>query len=180
MNHSKNKGCNEKFRWKPSAVKVKLSPEVYGAAMKRVANRNGGDLTDVAMVDEARPDISDIHNAFEWDDSIASEKYRIEQAAWYRRHIIVIVAKEGNDKTIHSNKFSRIAYVSVKNDSGERVHRDAVQVMTAEDTRLQAIDDCMRLLMSIRKRFAHLSDIASINRVFQVIDEVVQSIGKAI
>jgi hypothetical protein len=166
------------FAWKSAGHKPTVSAEVYGKVMEDVAAENGGDLLDSKMVDAARDPNSPIHGAFEWDDEIAGEKHRIEQAAWYRRHIVVIVS-ERKDPKKEPKKTVRVAYVSVTNSKGERVHRDTVKVMSSEETRVQAIGECLNLLLSIRKRFAHLSDIAALKRIFDTIDGAADTIGRA-
>ena len=54
-----------------------------------------GEVKSQELVDTARPTSSPIHDAFEWDDSIAGEKYRLIQAdTWIRNVTIIIEDKE--------------------------------------------------------------------------------------
>lgn len=54
-----------------------------------------GEVKPQELVDTARPTSSPIHDAFEWDDSIAGEKYRLIQAdTWIRNVTIIIEDKE--------------------------------------------------------------------------------------
>ena len=48
--------------------------------LKKIASANDGKLYPRAVVDAARPAGSPLHGSFEWDDSVAAESYRIEQA----------------------------------------------------------------------------------------------------
>ena len=46
-----------------------------------------GRLTPKIVVDAARPENHPLHGSFEWDDSVAAEKWREEQASWMIRHV---------------------------------------------------------------------------------------------
>lgn len=72
-----------------------------------------GDLTPRLVVDAARPEDSPLHSRFEWDDSIAGEKYRLSQAGELLRvvfkpdptqptHLRAFVAVKGTDSTASS------------------------------------------------------------------------------
>lgn len=47
--------------------------------LRRIYSENGT-LTPQMVVDAARPDEAPLHDRFEWDDSVAGEKYRLVQA----------------------------------------------------------------------------------------------------
>jgi len=53
-----------------------------------IRSANGGVLTPEAVVDAARDSTHPLHSRFEWDDSVAAEKYRREQA-----HVLIQKAK---------------------------------------------------------------------------------------
>jgi hypothetical protein len=53
---------------------------------------NEGRLTPALVVDEARPVKSELHHCFEWDDTVAGERWRLEQAAELIRSVKVIRA----------------------------------------------------------------------------------------
>lgn len=57
---------------------MRMTPEAI-AEIKALEDRSGR-LTPEQVVDAARSPSSAIHECFEWDDSTAAEKYRVEQA----------------------------------------------------------------------------------------------------
>ena len=67
----------------------KNSAEVAGAVCQKLADSETG-LTPEALVDASRDINAPLHNEFEWDDTIAAEKYRQEQAKSIIRHLIII------------------------------------------------------------------------------------------
>lgn len=50
-----------------------------------------GQLTTEAVIEAARPDDAPLHNAFEWDDSVAAEEYRKAQARKLLKGIVIVV-----------------------------------------------------------------------------------------
>jgi hypothetical protein len=62
-----------------------------------IAGKNGGRLTAEAIVEDARNPESILHECFEWDDSIAAELYRIEQARAMVRSVRVETVTEGGN-----------------------------------------------------------------------------------
>lgn len=67
------------FQWNKNTSFYHASAEQAHEAFETIRQRDGK-LTAAAVVDEARPVESVLHNDFEWDDTEAAEKYRQHQA----------------------------------------------------------------------------------------------------
>lgn len=67
----------------------KNSADVAGPICQALRESPGG-LTPKSLVDASRDENAPLHNEFEWDDNIAAEKYREEQAACIIRHIMIV------------------------------------------------------------------------------------------
>ena len=63
--------------------------EVAGPVCQALRDSSTG-LTPKALVDASRDENAPLHNEFEWDDSIAAEKYRERQAAKIIRSIVIV------------------------------------------------------------------------------------------
>lgn len=172
-NKPQKRSAKIEYRWKSfGAGRHKVAAATFGSVIEEIKKKHGGELTDARIVNAARSNGSPIHGMFEWDNSVAGEKYRIEQAAFYRRHVVIIVAGgEGKEKT---GRY-RVAHIAVRNEQDEIVHRDAVEVMSREDLRIQAIADAISALLEARKRFAHITELSD---VFRMIDAAAQSFTK--
>lgn len=84
----------KKFSIRDGARVSGVSADVLADELGRLHDRNDGLLaTDV--LDSARPKDSPLHPAFEWDDGVAAEAYRLNQA----RHIIraVVITEQRED-----------------------------------------------------------------------------------
>jgi len=55
--------------------------------LNRMAKRNGGKITPKMIVEAARDESSLLHDYFEWDDTVAAEKYREMQARTLLRSV---------------------------------------------------------------------------------------------
>lgn len=77
------------YKWRTGFYKT--SAEVAAEEMNRLAASNN--LTAKALVDASRPVDAPLHDEFEWDDSIAAEKWR-EQEARVMIASITVIADE--------------------------------------------------------------------------------------
>jgi hypothetical protein len=85
---------NSIYRWVPGFHQPKgLSADVAQAELERIQAANGR-LDAHMVVRESRPQGAPLHQAFEWDDVVAAERYRTEQA----QHLIRAIVKIGTAK----------------------------------------------------------------------------------
>lgn len=95
-----------------------VKAEVAGAVMQKLESE--GRLTPANLVEEARPEDSPMHKAFEWDDAKAAENYRKQQATQMIRAIVVHESDvvEGGNETVQVKVFNQPerggAYESLK------------------------------------------------------------------
>lgn len=117
------------------------------------ALEHGGRLTPRAVVDAARDPKSALHDQFEWDDTVAAEKWRLDQA----RDIItsVKITVTVDKRTLSVVRYTRDpkqvgtneqGYVSL--DSIKRRPADVAALLEYELTRLDAILDRVRDLIT--------------------------------
>lgn len=74
------------YQWKPKSM-IKADANSAGKMCEQLENTIG--LTPENLLDANRAKDSPLHNEFEWDDSIAAEKYRINQAGHIIRSLCV-------------------------------------------------------------------------------------------
>lgn len=74
-------------------VKAKTNAQIHAerrAALLAIQQRNADKLlVPSEVVDEARDPASPIHECFTWDDSVAAEKWRIEEAGVLIRSVVI-------------------------------------------------------------------------------------------
>lgn len=111
-------------------------------------------VTPAILVDDARPEDSPLHKFFEWDDSVAAERYRVHQAQQVVNHLRVIIREEGP---------ARKAFHSVTITETEGVERAYVSTQTVceqpgEDYKKQIIAKAATELATWRRRYEEYKD----------------------
>ncbi len=101
---------------------VRIKKPVWGSRQgSRISNRDAeiigpilnslpeGKKTAKNIVDIARSDASNLHPYFEWDDSVGGEKYRMEQARYMMRSVI-LVGIHGSKGLIEPRAFHAVTF----------------------------------------------------------------------
>lgn len=124
----------------------------------------GEKATPIQILDKARDPGTELHKCFEWDDSIAAEKYRLSQA---RKVVCNLVIRE----TVKEDKPPIRFFYQPKNGGGYHT----TQIIYKDPDKYQALlASVLRELVSIRNKH---SNLAELDGVFSAIDEAVR--GKA-
>jgi hypothetical protein len=117
-----------------------------------------GLLTPALVVDEARPDDHPLHNRFEWDDSIAGEAYRHQQA---HRLITSVRVNIGHDK--HGPKDVR-AFVAVPTSLPQPNYMPIADAFADDMTQRIVLAEFERALKQLHRRYGHLKEYAQMLR----------------
>jgi len=143
-----------------------ISPQVAAAEVNRIIARDGG-ATPSVVVDESRPEDAPLHPAFEWDDSVAAEQYRIGQA----RHIIrcVLIAPDPAREAAPTIR----AYVSVptpaEDNPNARLYKRTLDVLGGDNEIERA---------AVKRRF--LNEIQALRRRYKDLLEIEAELRKHI
>lgn len=134
-------------------------------ALKRIAARDGGLLRPQAVVDAARDEDSPLHGAFEWDDGIAAEKYRLDQAQRLIRSFRVTVEDGGRNWSVP-------VFTGISSDRtggrGENPYRLSSEVAQSPDLLRIAEADALRQLNELKERYSHLRRFS---RIWEAIED---------
>lgn len=130
-------------------------PNVIGQELTRIKDANNGRLTPHAVVDEARSRQNPLHRHFEWNDKIAAEAFRLDQA----RALIRIVRIEDTDDV---DKPPRRAFVSVNEDG--KAYRGLDEVLSSQSLQLAVLVAAEKELRAFEARYSELLDICELVR----------------
>lgn len=134
-------------------------------ALKAIAKRDGGLLRPRAVVDAARDVASPLHGCFEWDDRVAGEKYRIEQAQRLIRSFTVVHERDGA-------KCESPMFIGLSTDrsgcSGDNPYRLAADVTKMPDLLAIAERDALEQLRGLKDRYSHLKRL---NDIWSALDK---------
>lgn len=79
-----------------------ITPETAGKELERI-HKEHGTLRAHNVVEEARPDEAPLHPAFEWNDPVAAELYRCEQARSLIKTVQVVRSNETDPEPVYVN-----------------------------------------------------------------------------
>ena len=162
------------YGWKLPQLYSSVDPQVAGEFIQGMQCRRGEVLPHY-VVEESRPEEAILHSCFEWQDDIAAEKYREEQARSILRNIIVYqeIPESVTDKkvvqvveSLPQPAYTR-AFVNVKQQGSKYVSMETA--MSDEDLRRQLVARALEELTWFRRKHAELSELAE---VFEVIDRL--------
>lgn len=168
-----------KYEWSDGFPTV-IDPTVAGRELERIAKRDQ-EVVPITLIEESKPEGAPLHDAFEWDDTEAAERYREDQAKRLIRALKVVYVRNDTEEPLPPVR----AYVSVLDEPGfemygrnkppsahdplraKRHYRPIAKVMSDADLRDQYRRQAFSILCSWRDRYQDIDDFA---RIFEAID----------
>jgi len=124
--------------------------------------QKNGNLHPIDIVNFAKDPATALHNCFDWDDTEAAQKYRLEQA----RSVIRVYVKVHKSTHITTRAFVSLS-TDRKNGGG---YTAMARVLSEEDKHQQMLADALAELAAVRKKYMQLKELVD---VFKEIDRVV-------
>ena len=141
--------------------------QVYGERLTKLAEERGSITPEVALSD-AKKRSSPLHDYFEWDNSIAGERYRLEQAGYLIRSIVVEIIDDGKS-SVQTRQFYSVSSDTVEDSDPEvkQVYVTLNDVLTDTDKREQVVAYAWRELKGWETRYAQYSEFDEIHKVIR-------------
>jgi type II secretory pathway component PulL len=152
------------YKWS-IGIYDKVDANVAGAELEKIEQEHG-EVTQQAVVDAARPKKSVLHDLFEWDDKIAGEKWRLNQARCLIAALVVVPDEDKNyDKRAYVNIVKR-----AEHHQEQARYINYENAMSDQELGQTVLQNAKQELAAFRDKYKSLSELA---RVFEAIDEVV-------
>lgn len=120
----------------------------------------GEEYTPHEVLDLARNPSTELHKCFDWDDSSAAEKWRIQQARFVCNSFTVVVeTTKGEEK----------AYRLVQHDHDEKVYRPVTFTIRNEDQYESLLRKAKTELAAFKNRY---KSIVELENVIEEIDRI--------
>lgn len=152
------------YRFKAGSRLPKAQAQEVGEHLNAISKKADGTLTAETVLSDAAKKRSPIHDFFEWDDTIAAGKHRMEQA----RHLIRCVEVIYSDVPEQSEPCR--AFVTIRDcetlDPSDYV--STYQIMSNADHRTALLVQARREMREWASRYRHLAELAE---VIAVIDK---------
>jgi len=110
------------------------------------------DATPEAVLNLARDETTELHGAFEWDDSIAAEEYRKGQA----RHLIQCIVVRSDDAP------KQDAVRAFQISSQKNVYKPISFFLDNKDEYLRLLDRAKTELYTFKSRYKQLSELENV------------------
>lgn len=185
---------NKRYMWRDGFSYGKEKAQIVGEVIESIEERDGH-VTTVSFLEESRPEESPTHDMFEWDDSVAAEKYRLRQSAKILGQITYEIITEEEQVTeielteaVDSGAYSTIptaphsAWVNIaKKSNGNPGSSGAILVSTEramadEKMRRQVLDNSISEIKMYVAKYRHIVEFA---KIFTAIDEVEEELREA-
>ena len=135
------------------------------AALKEIEalnKRHGGYAPDGSLVEHARNPKSVLHNEFEWDDEVASNKFRLITEKNIKRSLVVVTEKlnDGQAEPTEIRLFQR-AKVEC-NGKPQRIWLNTFDMMKDPHGRQQLVDNAKKELEAFTNKYKALSELSDV------------------
>ncbi len=152
------------YKW--NSYKYPISAEIVGKHFEKVEKKYG-ELNSKNVLESARPTKSPIHSLFEWNDTQAAEKYRLEQASKLIVNLSVEVQTEDKKPLICR------AFVNVsEKKSGSFINIESA--FKSEETKDIVYKRALQELQAFEQKYKNLELFADL---FSEIDSLVEKVG---
>ena len=148
------------YKWKPMTC-IKTPAEIAGQVLEELAETVG--LTPKNLVDASREETAPLHSEFEWDNDVAAEKYRENQAGHLIRSLTIEVQpSEPESKPIAIRAFFQ---------AGSEEYQHINVISSDEEKTCSLMQQALRELTWFRNKYSMLSKLDSL---IQEIDRILE------
>ena len=140
---------------------IKAPPEVTGKICQGLIDSDGA-VTPKRLVEVSKPKNAPLHNEFEWNNTIAAQKYREEQARQIIKNVVILKVEESEEepKEIKCWVNSDRAFVATNEGTSRYVTIDsALSDISWRENLLNAARRDMESFINKYKRLGELSSV---------------------
>ena len=174
-----------KYSWK-SGYNYKKSADVVGKVLTEIEERDGS-VTSKSFLEYSRPEDSETHDMFEWDDTIAAEKYRLAQSGRIinQLQIEVVYSGDSSPKEVEvevnrTERFKRVsAFVNVvpKTVKGSAVFTNTLSALRDKEKRVQVLKNALAELESFKARYESLEELSGVMTAIEDLKATVDDVA---
>lgn len=143
------------YKWK-TPVYSKVSAQTAGEHIEEL-ERQLGEVTPKILLDDSRPVDAVLHSLYEWDDTEAAEKWRLQQSKNIIGNLVIVSVENLGE----INEPVR-AFVSVSNRNEKASYVSTVTALSNEETRQRVLKNAEAELHMFTQKYKELLDVASL------------------
>jgi hypothetical protein len=153
LNIQTNEGNGMTYKWKTGWAGRRVPAQVAGERLEEIRKR--GKLTPQAVLADAKSEKSPLHPCFEWDNGVAAEKYRLEQAGQLLRSIEVVY------QVPKGRKLPVRAFVNVRKE-GERQYTSIQAAVRHVGMREQLLAEALLEIRAWQRKYDALKELSGV------------------
>ena len=171
-----------KYSWR-SGYSYKTSADVVGKVLTEIEERDGA-VTSRAFLEYSRHEESETHDMFEWDDSIAAEKYRLAQSGRIINQLQVEVVYVGDrtpreidievTRTEAPRKVSAFVNTAPRSTRGFSVFNNIRDAMSDENKSRQVMMNALADLKAFEERYSTYKELHDVINAIHDFEEVMK------
>ena len=152
----------------------RFSAQMVGEQFEAIEKRDGT-LTKSAIVEAARSKDNPMHDMFEWDDAVAGELYREDQAGYYIRTLVVQIVPVGNPngKPVQMRGFVNVTPVNRNAPEGKGTFMNVNRAVEQPDTYKIVLERAKNQLRIFREQYKNIKELEP---VFAAINQVMMEV----
>lgn len=143
-----------KYCWSNYTV-ANVDANKIGKELESIESK--GELTTKNVVEYARNKKSELYKCFEWDDTIAGEKYRLQQATWVLQSISIIYEEEPKRTTK--------MFVNIKNEESKREYKNIISVLENDEEYKQLLNKAERDFVSYKDKYQNMIQLNDLKNI---------------
>ena len=131
----------------------KINEKVIEEILK-VKEKKG--LTAEAIIEQAKNKTSSLHNLFDWDNTMAAEKWRLQQARVLINEVKVIV----EDQIYYA--FENVSVAVNETDATKREYYSRQEIIETESLRAKVVESAYHQLLYWREKYRQYNEFGNI------------------
>ncbi len=160
---------SKKFSWR-KGYSYKVSADTVGNVLDSIEKKDGT-VTASSFLDYSRDERVETHSMFEWDDTLAAEKYRHRQAQQIINQLEVHIEYEQSnpeDAEVRIVTASAFMNVNRKAPAEQGVFMNAFTVLGDDELRKQVLRNAFMELDAFSRKYVNINGL---EKIFAAIEE---------
>ena len=150
------------YEWK---FPMPVDAQIAGEELARIEGEHSN-LTPELVLEESRNESAVLHPCFEWDDSIAAEKYRLDQAGYLLRNIVITVTKTADAKVDAPEEVKVRAFVNVSEEK-KGVYVPIKTALSQENYRKRVLENALAELLMFQNKYSIYVELAGVCKAIE-------------
>ena len=171
---------SKKYAWR-SGYSYRVPASTVGGVLEKI-EKEKGQVTSEALLDYSRDEEAETHPLFEWDDSVAAEKYRLGQAGKIINQLeveLVYVPLESTELEVATREAAPISVSAFMNVAPRATRCSAMFVsaeaaMSNKEMRKQVLANALQELQTFKRKYNNYKEFAEVFAAIQQVENKIE------